>query len=319
MSYKKVFWGVILILIGVLIILKNVGAIYFSWWSILRLWPILLVLWGISIIPVRDWIKLLTSLVVVALSIVLIVNYNRWHHTEFRWFGPPFHHWRWDRDDWEKQQRKVKPEEERVYSQKLVEPYDSTVLFSELRLDAAAGEFRLGDTTADLIHFEREGYWGDYSMTSQDTDDKRIISLTLRDDRIGLVKDGHKVVIRLHPEPVWDFNFDIGAAGVDMDMSAYKTRMIDIDGGAASIRLKIGDDYPETTLNIDAGASSITIDIPETSGCELSANTVLSSRNLEGFIKVRDHMYQTGNFDTAANKIYLSIDAAVSGLTIKRY
>ena len=34
MSYKKIFWGIILITIGILIMLKNLNLIWFSWQSL---------------------------------------------------------------------------------------------------------------------------------------------------------------------------------------------------------------------------------------------------------------------------------------------
>lgn len=318
MSYKKIFWGAVLILIGILIILRNVGAISFTWWSLMRLWPIVLVLWGISLIPMKDWIKLLVSFLILVFAFFLMTRDNQARYPGFRWLGRPFHEWNWNDEDWEKWQQKRGDKTDISY-QNLVEPYDSTMTAAELRLDAAAGEFHVSDTTTHLIDFERKGFWGDYSMTSMDSGEKQIISLTLQDQNIHRPGREHKVNIKLHPAPVWDFDLDIGAAAVNLDMSSYKTKSIDIDGGAASIEMVLGDDYPETQVTIDAGASSITIKVPQASGCEVNANTVLSSRDLEGFHKIKDHTFQSDDFDSSGNRIFISIDAAVSSLSIIRY
>jgi len=287
MSFKKVFWGAVLILIGVLIILRNVGTISFTWWSLLRLWPLILVLWGISLIPMKEWIKLLASFLILIFAFFMITRDNQARYPGFRWLGKPFHQWNWNDEDWEKWQQKKHGQADISY-QSLVEPYDSTITRAELQLDAAAGDFKIGDTTAHLIYFERKGR-------------------------------EHKVNIKLHSAPVWDVDLDIGAAAVNMDMSSYRTKSIDIDGGAASIEMVLGDDYPETQVTIDAGASSITIRVPQESGCEVNANTVLSSRDLEGFHKIKDRTFQTDDFSASANKIFISIDAAVSSLSIVRY
>ncbi len=318
MSYKKIFWGAILILIGILIILKNVGAIYFTWWSIIRLWPVILILWGISVIPVKDWIKLVVSFLILVLSFFLVARNNDATCPGFWGWGRPFHSWNRQGDEWNKPDRK-KQESADISYQHLVEPYDSAFAAAELRLDAAAGEFRIGDTSSNLIDFERRGFWGNYSMTTLDSDSKQIISLTMEAKNINGPLKEHNVDIKLNAAPVWDFDLDIGAAAITMDMSLYKTRTVDIDGGAASIDLKLGDVYPETNVSIDAGASSITLNVPVLTGCEVKANTVLSSRNLEGFHKVQDHTFQTDDFSTAANKIYITIDAAVSSLSINRF
>jgi hypothetical protein len=41
----KIFWGVVLVLLGVLILLRNFGYLEYE---IVRFWPVLLILWGIK-------------------------------------------------------------------------------------------------------------------------------------------------------------------------------------------------------------------------------------------------------------------------------
>ena len=41
----KVFWGLVLILIGVLILLDNLGYLTHD---IIRFWPVLVIIWGIK-------------------------------------------------------------------------------------------------------------------------------------------------------------------------------------------------------------------------------------------------------------------------------
>lgn len=122
----------------------------------------------------------------------------------------------------------------------------------------------------------------------------------------------------LNPQPVWQFSFNIGAADFDFDLTDFQVSMIDIDAGASSIKLRIGDKYPETNVKIDAGASSIFLEIPESAGCLLTGSTVLSSRDLDGFNKISKGKYQTANFESAEQKIFVKVDAAVSSFEIKR-
>jgi hypothetical protein len=93
---------------------------------------------------------------------------------------------------------------------------------------------------------------------------------------------------------------------------------VDIDGGASKISLKLGAKSSYTKVTIDAGASGIDIEVPFESACEIKTNTVLSSRNIDGFNKISDGLYQTPNFSDAASQIIIEIDAAVSGVEVKR-
>jgi hypothetical protein len=92
-----------------------------------------------------------------------------------------------------------------------------------------------------------------------------------------------------------------------------------LDMGAASLELKLGDKYPETMVDVDAGASSVEILVPDSSGCEIKADVSISSKDFKGFRKIHSNLYRTENFETAKNKIYISLDAGVSSIEVRRY
>jgi hypothetical protein len=133
----------------------------------------------------------------------------------------------------------------------------------------------------------------------------------------GKIKN--RVEVNLNPEPVWNMNLDLGAAAIDFDFSKFKVEKIDMHMGAASLKAKLGSLSDELKFNLDAGASSIEIWVPETSGCEIRTDVALSSKNFEGFSKIRSDFYRTENFESAKQKIYLEIDSGVSSLKVKRY
>lgn len=313
MNFKKIFWGVMLVLIGTLFILKNLGVIYFTWHTIWRLWPLILILWGISLIPVKDYLKLIFSVVAIALSVLLVQKYDKTGYYNFGWRDSDRGRNReqFDRDDWN----------DTSETQELFQPFDSAINRVELKLDAAAGEFRLEETAPDdqLLTLFKEGSVGNYSMTSQDEYDVRTIELKIRESNAKIRTRGNRVKLGLNTTPVWDFDMNIGAASIDFDLSNYKVGEIDLDGGASAINLKLGDRSDYTKLDIDAGAASIDIKIPESAGAELKIETALSSKNFPGFKKIEKGLYRTENYESAAKKIEIKIDAAVSSLNINRY
>ena len=50
MKKGNIFWGVVLVTIGVLFALRNFDIFFFSWHGIWRLWPLIFVFWGMMII-----------------------------------------------------------------------------------------------------------------------------------------------------------------------------------------------------------------------------------------------------------------------------
>ncbi len=320
MNYKKVFWGIILVFIGLLFILRNMDIFHFSWFQFLNLWPLLIVLWGISILPIKGLIKLVLSLAVVVTGVFLIHRYDKrdWIDFRFPWYEK---HYRDDSrsDSWRNRDKDSAGKEREEKSQYLFFPYSPEIQNATLKLDAAAGTFKLKEITTELIEVNKEGNIGSYSLTSHETGDSYVVDLSLEEATIRGERITHQVDIKLSELPIWKMDMNIGAARIDLDLSPFKTKNIEIDGGASSIRLKLGDRHPDTRIEIDAGASSIVIEVPINSGCRVQTNTVLSGRDMKDFRKTSSDNFITENYEDSLNKITIIVDVAVSKIEVKRY
>lgn len=313
MSYRKLFWGILLVIIGILFILKNTGVIFFDWWTIVRLWPLVLILWGIALIPVRDYIKMILSLAAIAIAFLVISKFDNRER--------PFMHWNKGDRDWT---INIDDNDSTYNSddvQELFQSYDTTIKSVTLNFDAAAGDYRITDSllTDKLLVFHKKGNIGDYSMTTEDEGSNKNINLNIEESRVKLENRGNEVKLLLNPEPTWDFNFDIGAANINFDLSGFKVEKLNVEGGASSINLRLGDKLPLSTVQVNAGAASIDINVPKNAGVEVKTETVLTSRNFPGFNKVDKGHFKTPNFATATSKIIIEVDAGVSSLNINRY
>jgi len=315
MKFRNIFWGVILIFVGVLFILQNLGMLHFDWLSLWRLWPVILVLWGVSIIPVNNWIKLILVLLILGASVTFMLNRTVYWESDrhnFELFSDEFFDDNFN-DNFD--------EEDRRYSTQTFNiPYEDSSKFVELNLEAAAGKFIIDENGDDLINFKRKGNSAEYSYILKSMDSVAVIDIEMENASIVVGKNHKNVVnIALNDYPVWDIDLTAGAANVDFDLSKYKISRVDIEGGAAAIKLVVGDNYDETHLNLEAGASSIVIKIPEESGCKLSLESVFSGKKISGFEKTDHGQYRTSNFDEAVNKVYINAETAVSSFTIIRY
>lgn len=304
MKHQNVFWGTILVGFGSLLLLDRLDVIYFNWWSMGKLWPFLLVLWGVSILPVKGGLKLVLALLVAGLSIITYSHFQSgYEHKAEKNYTI--------RKDWE--------DDEEVKTQYFSEPFNPEVEKAFLEMDAGAGTFKLQGTTAELLIAENSSKASEFSFKVEEKDNESRVYISQNSDiKFGKNNKGNQFNLMLNPAPLWSFDFDIGAAEFDFDFSDYKVENIDIDGGAASIKLKMGELHNNATIKINAGASSIRIEIPEAAGCRLEGATVLSSRNLEGFDKIEKGLYETSGFKEADQKIYIHVDAAVSSFTILR-
>jgi hypothetical protein len=308
MSYRKIFWGLLLVMIGVLFILKNTGVLFFSWHTIWHLWPLILILWGISLIPVKDWIKLLLSLVTIVVTFFAVQTY-----------GPKDNHkWNFQWND-DKNRDNNDENNSTTYNNVMSEDFDSLTKFAELKLNIGVGNFQIKDTTSLLIEVKHDNDNANYSMTAKAEDSLTVIELSL--DK-GEFNDGNiknNVALKLNPNPVWDLDLNVGAAEVDFDLSGFKTRNLKIQGGASDIDLKLGAALPMSDVKIEAGAASIIVRVPESAGCEIISNTFLASKDFKGFTKIGKQQYQTSNFATSTNKIKIDLQAGVARVDIVRY
>lgn len=306
MKTKNIIWGFILVLIGVLFILKNLDIIYFSWYSLWKLWPLVLVMIGVTILPVKDGIKVALAIIVLIAAAFFLVYY------------PDFGHRNDDNSISNSGDNNSSNDTEEI-DQRIFEAYDSTITEANLTFDAAAGDFTINQSTDDLFEFEKDGNLGRYTYSIKELGPKREISIELEKGHIINADLKNKVTIKLNPNPDWDVKVDVGAANIELDLASFKIRNLNIDGGASSINLRLGTLQAESKIKINSGASSITIKIPREFACEVNTSTVLSSKDLEGFNKVGNGTYVTPDFSEKAKNIVIDIEAAVSSLTVERY
>jgi hypothetical protein len=308
MSYRKIFWGILLVIIGILFILKNTGVLFFSWHTIWHLWPVILILWGISLIPVKDWIKLVLSLLTVVITFFAMQQY-----------GPKDNHnWNWE---WNDNNNRDNDDEDSttVYNNVMSEDFDTLTKFAELKLNIGVGKFTINDTTNMLIEVKHDNDNANYSMTAKAEDSLTIIDLSLEKGEFNDGKVSNNVNLKLNTNPIWDLDMNVGAAEVKFDLSGFKTRNLKIQGGASDIDLKIGAAVPLTDVKLEAGAASIMIRVPESAGCEIISNTFMASKNFKGFTKVGKQKYQTPNFASSTNKIMIDLQAGVARVDVVRY
>ncbi len=302
MKFRNIFWGMILILVGILFTLENLNVIDFDWYNLWRLWPVILVLWGVSIIPVKNLIKVVLVLIVFAASTYYMMQETvYWHDNEY---SITFNN------------NDTTPEER---TQEFTIPYEDSAIVAKLDMEIAASKFVLVDESFDLIDFEKHGSSIYYKYTVKQVDSIVDVNIYIEDEVSLSGHNNNRIDMSLNPHPIWDLDFEIGAADANLDLSGLKVSNISIEGGAAAIKVKLGDNNPETKMSIETGASAIKVLVPKESYCELDINAVLSGKTITGFQKVERGQYKTDNYDVATSKIYITVETAVSSYSIIRY
>jgi hypothetical protein len=309
MKSREMFWGILLVGFGALFLLRNFGVIDFSWHQLRMLWPLVIILVGIAILPVKNFVRILTALAVIILAIVFLSRLAPADRYSKRWIPQGERFFDADRNS----------KKHSMSRQLLSESYNPEIENAILELDAVAGEFILNETTDQLLKFEKEGDLGDYTLISEEAGNSMIMRLQLEGGSVNRVSRFNNATIFLNPRPVWDIRMDAGAAKIDLDLQQFRINRVEIDGGASSVKVKLGDKQPVTNLRVNAGATSLVIEVPKSAGCEVIASTVLTRRSLQGFINEGDNTFRTANFEQAENRIMIRVDAAVANFRVVRY
>jgi hypothetical protein len=301
MKYRNLFWGVILILLGVLYLLKQLDVIWFNWRDIVSLWPLILVLWGISILPIKSWYKLIASFVAILVMLLLIYNNPAKRHSGWLWIG-----------DWHRSGKSVelKKSESRLESAE----------YAFLELDAAAGSYVISGTSDQLIDFRHVGDSGTYYMSTTVEGNQQHVKIGPEHYRnqAGLYHS-HEVDIKLNPDLIWDIDIDAGAADIELDLTPFIIDKLRIDGGATSMEIKLGSLSENLEIHIETGVSSVLIKVPKEVACEVNTDSFLVSKELPGFDKVSKSTYVSPNFSSASKNISIEFNSGISSLRVLRY
>ena len=332
-SSNGLVWGAILLGFGLLLLIKSLGWLHIEWSAILRFWPLLLVGAGVSLLARQNWSGAVAAiLLAVAIPSAIVNGINH------RWGG-----WRdgveWnfddnDRDDEnDNDDRSDYKDREESYANDGNEGHFAEAFPKEglneatLNFGGGAGEFKIEGTTNQLIEADTETKFGSYVLTTKRSEGNKssVINFNMegKDSTKIKIKDfdnmDNSVAMKLNNQPLWSFDLGLGAGKGNFDLSDYKVKKVNIGAGAAEIDLKLGDKTNLTEVEINAGVASITVEVPESAGCELSTDGALNVRELDNFEKVKDGLYRTSNYDKATQKINIKYEGGLSRLEVNRY
>lgn len=322
MRNDKLVPGAILITLGVIFLLRSFGYIHLHWLNILHLWPIFLVIGGINLIFANNrspWATVLKLAVVFAgIYILLFGNFSN----SFSFWPNYSYHYNNDNDDDDDEDSTASANVVKIEGSSIfTEPFHADARIAKLNISGGATVYNLSDTTNELFQANTKEYGGRYEYTHHSNDSVYVLNFQMKNNshfNWGRNKT-NTATFKLNTAPVWDINIETGATKLDFDLTKFKIRKLDINGGAASFHVKLGEPLDATHLNVETGASEVTIAIPKDAACSIETDTGLSSNKFDGFTKTDDDKYETAGFSNARKKIYIHMSGGISDFKVNRY
>ncbi|MDD4141366.1 MAG: DUF5668 domain-containing protein [Bacteroidales bacterium] len=354
MSFKKVFWSVILIIVGALFLLCNLNVIDICWSEIWKFWPFIIVLVGVSILPIKDKWKIISSIAIIVLWIVLALTMGDSIKACTKSNCDTTEQGDAEDSDWRYSYKKdsvIYDEGDSCLSTtnlsgkalNMFISYDKGIKTADIDMEVGAGEYHIfscqGNNLATFV--SDNSYEGiTHSLTSDREGDNMKIDLTMKgkcqvntndlmdnDSSFSFTihngSNTDKTILYelgLHEGPIWDLDIDAGATKIDLDGRNLKIRKLTLDDGVSSSVITLGSKEKEVHLDISSAVSKMTIKIPADAYCEIDAESVLNLKNFRGFKKTGDGRYVTNaEKSNVSCRIYIQLDSAVSKLDIEKY
>lgn len=347
-----IFWGGLLIILGIFWLLRNLGFLNIDWQEVSRFWPVLLVLAGISLLVSgreRGGLGGGVAGILIALAVLGGIT----HRTD-RAFDENRRNWNfdWDNDDenddeWDfgDRNRNNLREENRERSRKYEEDYkrdndeksekrdirnrhyeyemENGLKEATLNFEGGAGEFKLQGGTNKLFEAESRSSLGGFQSDIHNNRNANtaVIDFKMESGKMNLKKGNNEnsVEINLNEKPLWNIDMGLGAGEAKFDLSDFRVKSLKVSTGVADLNVKLGDKANRTDVRIESGVASVTLEIPESVGCEVRIDGMLNDKNLGDLREVSSGLYRSPGFEQASRKIIINYEAGLSEVNIRRY
>ena len=295
---------VLLIAVGVLLLLNTLGVLPWSFWqAIWRFWPLVLVLIGVELMLGRGnpWLSALLALLVVGVVVA------------FAFFAAVVP-WTWSRGG----PAAVVMQQEVQVPLEGAREATVTMRFGAGRLDVAA----LSADSANLLEGSLQHQRGEEGVrvSTERQGDRAAVVVEARDGAVFVVPGGSDEhwQLRLNPSLPLDLRFEGGAAEVDLDLRALRVRSLHVETGASSARIVLPEAAGRTVATIKAGMAQLRVDVPEGVAVRIDTGSGLSSVQVdERRFPRQGNTYVSPDYDTASNRVEISIDAGMASVTVR--
>lgn len=321
---NNLFLGGLLVAFGSLFLAYNYNLFDFdySFRQIARFWPVLLILAGVAVLlnERRSIYNPVTALMVAFAIPLGIYSFASSGVDRIKTEFNDELNLNFDDEDW-KDDLKEEFGKEHV-EQDFSVPLENEVTEAKLKISGGAGEFDLKKSDGNLFEAKTSLDFGSYKMSEERIGNTHDIEFEMKGKKGNFNMGEHnknEVMLGLSTKPIWDIELGIGAGELDFDLSDFSVKNLDIKTGAADIDVKLGALNSKTDVKVESGVASVSLEIPESVGCEIHMDGALNSKDFDGFDSVGNKTYRTANFDQSSKKIFIDVSSGLSSVAVKRY
>lgn len=291
----RLFWGGILLIIGFMLLLENLGVAEFSIGSLWRLWPLAIVAIGFSILSVssRLWRALSILFIIATLTLVVLVGTST-----------------------------VDIDTTQSQAAESVTLVNENIDSAQIDIKMGAGELKIrsADESGIVVRSTLDSNAATLNQSEATDDSTKQIWISLEGSSSWWIgNQPNNLATYITKELPFSLSADIGAASVDADFSELLLSDLTIKTGASSASLKIGDKVDFLPIRIEAGVSDISVMVPRSSGVRVTTEGGLSSNDLRALNEKDNGVFESENYEEADKKVEIQVKTGLSSFSLERY
>ena len=122
---------------------------------------------------------------------------------------------------------------------------------------------------------------------------------------------------RLNADLPTSLDIDAGASRLNLDLRDLQVKYLSFDGGASHITLTLPARVENMVAELEAGAASIELNVPQGVGLRLRLKSVGSLKIDETRFVLRDgRIYQSADYDSAKYRAEVNIEGGATSITV---
>ncbi len=296
--------ALILITLGVIFLLDNLGAIEVSWLSLWRFWPVLLILIGLDLLLGRR--STLGSVLLAALSVIIVIGVIFLAGTGIAMRGSPGG----ETVTYDIEHR-LTPEVESLLIDITLGATTASVypLSGSVSRDYAVLGSITTDSEMELVNdYEASGDRGTVRITQKGETGTVIVG----DSRTGMVG---MVDLGLTTEVPVDLVITSGAGEATIDLTGINLRSLQITSGVGALTLILpGEGQYDVILT--SGVGAVTIELPHDMEARLHYEgiSIIDGGRLE---RIEAGLWETDGYAAASDRAEITIQSGIGAITFK--
>lgn len=315
MKSNRLYWGGLLIFVGILALMLATGLINEGFIDVLfTFWPIILIALGFNML-VKRWPVVKLSVWAAVFLFLLYVGYNRELFPNLKSF--------------EKEWLISLPQTLDLTNQ-ITQTYQTdTATQGKLVVKANAIEIRIDPSEGLYSQFS---YLDEVLKLGTETTEKQVVySLETRDQDLEASpapdEDGKsnslfksisgELKANLDESIPWHIEINASLLSSELLLAKLSVEALKIHADAGEIDIQFGDKVPHVHVDIAASAASINLEVPEGSGIRIVKDGLLTNVDYSGALNETSDGFESSNFETSPKKFTFIIRNTIGNIKIE--